>query len=70
VPTSGARAQAALNRARCSVDRFEISAEVFNALMAKNFPASVTPGSGGNTFRITTTQSNARTAQLVFRVSW
>jgi hypothetical protein len=50
--------------------RFEVSAEVFNALMAKNFPVSLTPGSGGNTFRITTTQSNARTAQLVFRVSW
>jgi hypothetical protein len=50
--------------------RFEISAEVFNALMAKNFPNVVNPGSGANIFRITTTQSGARTAQLVFRVSW
>ena len=50
--------------------RFEVSAEVFNALMAKNFPVSLNPGSGGNVFRIQTTQSNARTAQMVFRVSW
>jgi hypothetical protein len=50
--------------------RFEISAEVFNALMAKNFPVSLNPGNGANIFRITSTQSAARTAQLVFRVSW
>jgi hypothetical protein len=50
--------------------RFEVSAEVFNALMAKNFPVALNPGSGANIFRITSTQSNARTAQIVFRVSW
>ena len=50
--------------------RFEVSAEVFNALMAKNFPVALNPGSGANIFRITSTQSGARTAQLVFRVSW
>ena len=50
--------------------RFEVSAEVFNALMAKNFPNAVNPGPGANLFRITSTQSAARTAQLVFRVSW
>jgi hypothetical protein len=50
--------------------RFELSAEVFNALMAKNFPSGVSPGTGANTFRITSTQSNARTAQVVWRVTW
>jgi hypothetical protein len=50
--------------------RFEISAEVFNALAALNFPNQINPGSGANIFRITSTQSNARTAQLSFRVSW
>jgi hypothetical protein len=50
--------------------RFELSAEIFNATMAKNFPNNVSPGSGANTFRITSTQSPARTAQIVFRVSW
>jgi hypothetical protein len=49
--------------------RVEVSAEVFNALMAKNFPAQLNPGTG-DIFRITGTQSGARTAQLVFRVSW
>jgi hypothetical protein len=38
--------------------------------MAKNFPNAVNPGPGANLFRITSTQSAARTAQLVFRVSW
>ena len=50
--------------------RFELSIEVFNATMAKNFPNNVSPGSGGDTFRITSTQSPARTAQVVWRVSW
>jgi hypothetical protein len=58
--------------------RIEVSAEVFNALMAKNFPVSLSPNSssgacGANTVafgRICSTQSGARTAQLVFRVSW
>jgi len=50
--------------------RFEIRAEVFNALMAKNFPNTLNPGSGANIFRMTSTQSAARTAQLVFRVTW
>ena len=49
--------------------RIEIAAELFNALRAKNFPVALNPG-GGDIFRITTTQSGARTAQLVFRVSW
>jgi hypothetical protein len=49
--------------------RVEVSAEVFNALMAKNFPTQLNPGTG-DIFRITSTQSGARTAQLVFRVSW
>jgi len=49
--------------------RVEVSAEVFNALMAKNFPTQLNPGTG-DIFRITSTQSAARTAQLVFRVSW
>ena len=43
--------------------------EVFNAIMAKNFPVQLNPGTG-DIFRITSTQSGARTAQLVFRVSW
>ena len=49
--------------------RVEVAAEVFNALKAKNFPVSLNPG-GGDIFRITTTTSGARTAQVVFRVSW
>jgi hypothetical protein len=57
--------------------RFEISAEVFNALMGKNFPNTVNPnGNSGNCVsstpfgRICSTQSAARTAQLVFRVTF
>jgi hypothetical protein len=50
--------------------RFEFSAEVFNALMAKNFPVSLGPSNSANVFRITSTQSAARTAQLVWRVLW
>jgi len=58
--------------------RIEVSAEIFNALMAKNYPVSLSPNSssgacGANTVafgRICSTQSGARTAQLVFRVSW
>ena len=50
--------------------RFEFSAEVFNALMAKNFPVSLNPSNSANVFRITSTQSAARTAQLVWRVLW
>jgi hypothetical protein len=50
--------------------RFEMSAEVFNALMAKNFPNVINPGTSSDTFRITSSQSGARTAQLVWRVTW
>lgn len=60
--------------------RFELSIEVFNATMAKNFPLQsndgnnanngLNPGSGASTFRIRQTQSPARTAQVVWRVSW
>ena len=57
--------------------RVEVSAEIFNAIMAKNFPVSLSPNSStGNCDnntpfgRICSTQSGARTAQLVFRVSW
>jgi hypothetical protein len=55
--------------------RFEFSAEVFNVTKALNFPNVVDPTTArgnnpGNTFRITSTQSGARTAQLVWRVSW
>ena len=55
--------------------RFEFSAEVFNATKALNFPNVINPGAnvnGGsaNWFRITSTQSPARTAQLVWRVTW
>ena len=49
--------------------RIEVAAEVFNAMRAKNFPTQINPG-GGDIFRITNTISPARTAQLVFRVSW
>ena len=50
--------------------RFEFSAEIFNATKALNFPNQVIPGTGAGTFRITSTQSPARTAQLVWRVTW
>ncbi|HLB24570.1 MAG TPA: hypothetical protein VJP07_10785, partial [Dehalococcoidia bacterium] len=50
--------------------RIEVSAEMFNAMMAKNFPVSLSPSNSANVFRITSTQSGARTAQIVFRVSW
>jgi hypothetical protein len=50
--------------------RFEFSAEIFNATKALNFPNQVTPGTGAGTFQITSTQSPARTAQLVWRVTW
>ena len=50
--------------------RFEFSAEVFNATKALNFPNVINPGTSGNTFRATTTQSGARTAQLVWRISF
>jgi hypothetical protein len=50
--------------------RFEFSAEIFNATKALNFPNTINPGSSANTFRITSTQSPARTAQLVWRVTW
>ena len=43
--------------------RFEFSAEVFNATKALNFPNVINPGTGGNTFRATTTQSGARTVK-------
>ncbi len=50
--------------------RFEFSAEVFNATKAINFPNVINPSTSANAFRITSTQSAARTAQLVWRVSW
>src|SRR5262249_17737900 len=50
--------------------RFEFSAEIFNATLALNFPNTINPGTSANTFRITSTQSPARTAQLVWRVTW
>ncbi len=49
--------------------RFEFSAEIFNATKALNFPNAINPSSS-TPFRITSTQSPARTAQLVWRVSW
>jgi hypothetical protein len=45
--------------------RFEFSAEVFNATKAINFPNVINPSTSGNAFRITSSQSGARTAQLV-----
>jgi hypothetical protein len=55
--------------------RFEFSAEVFNATKAINFPNVINPGTSANTFRNQSTgntapQSGARTAQLVWRVTW
>jgi hypothetical protein len=50
--------------------RFEMRAEVFNGTLAYNFPNQINPSSSVNAFRITNTQSPARTAQLVWRVSW
>ena len=55
--------------------RFEFSAEIFNATKALNFANVVSPGSGSTTFQnqstgATSTQSPARTAQLVWRVTW
>ena len=52
---------------------FALSIEVFNATMAKNFPNTINPGasgSSGNWFRMTSTQSTARRAQVVWRVTW
>ena len=50
--------------------RLEFSAEIFNATKAINFPNTINPGTSANTFRMTNTQSGARTAQVVWRVSW
>ena len=50
--------------------RFEFSAEVFNATKAINFPTTINPSTSANAFRMTTSQTGARTAQLVWRVSW
>jgi len=50
--------------------RFEFSAEIFNATKAINFANAVTPGTGANTFATGNGQSPARTAQLVWRVTW
>ena len=50
--------------------RFEFSAEVFNATKALNFPNVINPQSAAGAFQITSTQSAARTAQLVWRVTW
>jgi hypothetical protein len=50
--------------------RFEFSAEIFNATKAINFANAVTPGTGANTFATGNGQSGARTAQLVWRVTW
>ena len=49
---------------------FSLSIEVFNATMAKNFPNTINPSTSSNAFRITSTQSAARTAQVVWRVTW
>ena len=50
--------------------RFEFSAEIFNATKALNFPNVINPSTSANAFRLTSTQSPARTAQLVWRVTW
>jgi len=56
--------------------RLEFSAEIFNATKAINFPNTINPGFAGNppttanNFRMTSTQSGARTAQVVWRISW
>ena len=54
--------------------RFEMRIEVFNASKALNFPNVINPSNtttGNNTaFRVQSTQSAARTAQVVWRVSW
>jgi len=50
--------------------RLEFSGEIFNATMAKNFPNTINPSTSGNAFRMTSTQSGARTAQVVWRVSF
>ena len=50
--------------------RLEFSAEIFNATKAINFPNVINPGTSGDTFRIESTQSGARRAQIVWRVSW
>ena len=44
--------------------------EVFNATKALNFPNVINPSTSANAFRLTSTQSPARTAQLVWRVTW
>jgi hypothetical protein len=52
---------------------FDFDVEVFNALYAKNFSQSLSPAlqnANNNVFRITGTQSAARTGQMVWRVSW
>jgi len=38
--------------------------------MAKNFRTVINPGNGANIFRVQNADSAARTAQIVFRVSW
>jgi hypothetical protein len=50
--------------------RFEMRAEVFNATKALNFPNTINPSTSTNAFRITSTQSGARTAQIVWRLNW
>jgi hypothetical protein len=49
--------------------RFDLGVEVFNLFAAKNFPNQINPGADNN-FRITSTLSDARKAQLLFRVTW
>jgi len=49
---------------------FDFSAEVFNALNSTNFQTSVNPSASANSFRITNQDSNPRTGQLVWRITW
>jgi hypothetical protein len=48
----------------------EFAAEIFNAFRAVNFNQNLNPGTGANTFRITSGGSGARTGQLSWRVSF
>jgi hypothetical protein len=49
---------------------FEVNIEVQNALGATNFTQSLSPGSGGNVFRIQNQRSGARSGQFVVRFSF
>jgi len=49
---------------------FEFNVEVFNALNSTNFQTVANPTSSANSFRINNQDSNARSGQLVWRVTW